>query len=266
MSRREIDLVAAVRRGDVAAMDELLAAHEQQIYRFGMRMCGNEEDARDVLQETLLAAFRNLGDFRGEARLSTWLYQIARSFCTKLRRPGREVRPSASLDETSAGEVAATTPAPDEHAHSRQIGRALAEALEALSPIYREAIVLRDVEGLSAEEAAEVAGVEVGALKSRLHRARLEVRARLARILDEGAGAEEPPCFELAQEVSAYAGADVDQATCARIEEHLARCPKCSAACDALKRTVSLCRSLPGGDVPLSVKIAVRLALREAIG
>src|SRR5512138_3354295 len=81
--QNERDLLEKARTGDVRAVDELLALHERQVFRYGLRMCGNEEDARDVLQETLLAAFRNVKDFRGDAQLSTWLYQIARSFCVR---------------------------------------------------------------------------------------------------------------------------------------------------------------------------------------
>ena len=82
----DAQLLELVKKGDAKAMDVLLARHENKIYRFGLRMCGNEDDARDVLQETLLAAFKNLGTFRGDSQLSTWLYQVARSFCIKQRR------------------------------------------------------------------------------------------------------------------------------------------------------------------------------------
>src|SRR4029079_16540772 len=128
---------------------------------------------------------------------------------------------------------------------------AMAAAIGALVPDQREAIVLRDVEGLSAEEAAQVAGIEVGALKSRLHRGRMELRANLAALLGEGgelAGAA--PCPELAEVLTSYAAAEIDQAACVQIDEHLARCPRCAGACETLKRSVSLCRRIPGDEVP----------------
>jgi RNA polymerase sigma-70 factor (ECF subfamily) len=118
--------------------------------------------------------------------------------------------------------------------------------------------VLRDVEGLSAEEAARVLGIEVGALKSRLHRARVDLRERLSAVFSAG---EAAPCPELAEELAAYAAQEIDQATCARIEEHMKACARCSAACTSLQRTVSLCRQIPGGDVPAPVRAAVRAAL-----
>jgi RNA polymerase sigma-70 factor (ECF subfamily) len=255
----DADLIVAAQAGDREALERLHERYEPQIYRFGLRMCGDEDSARDVLQETLLAAFRHLPGFRGDAALSTWLYQIARSFCIKARRV---VRPTTSLEDASAAELVDPTPGTDLRAHARELGVALSRAIHALPADQREAIVLRDVEGLSAEEAAKIAEVDVGALKSRLHRARMTVRGELASWL-ESDGTE--PCPELAQELTAYVGAEIDQAACARIEQHLATCSRCAGACDVLKRTVSLCKRIPGDAVPASVRIAVRAAIVKAI-
>ena len=258
-------LVERAQRGDSAALDELLARHEQQVYRFGLRMCGNVEDAREILQETLLSAFRHLPGFRGDAQLSTWLYQIARSFCIKLRRPSGDVRGDEGLDH-AAREIPEPGALPDAQVHARQIGEALAAALRILPAEQREVLILRDVEGLSAEEAAKVVGIEVGALKSRLHRARLELRGHLATLLGEsGSDTSEPPCPELLSTLSAYVGKEVDQATCIDIERHLAGCARCAGACEALQRTVSLCRRIPGDEVPPAVRLAVRHALQAAL-
>lgn len=250
----DADLIAAARTGDRHAIDELLARHEQQIYRFGLRMCGDEESAREVLQETMLAAFRHLPGFRGDAALSTWLYQIARSFCIKERRGSA---PTTALDE----QLPDREPSVDAQVHAKQIGERLAAAIRTLPHEQREALVLRDVEGLTAEEAAGVVGIEVRALKSRLHRARVALRERL---VDVVAG-EADPCPELAQELSAYAAAEIDQATCVKIEQHLAKCPRCADACNALQRTVSMCRSIPGNAVPADVRAAVRGAILDVI-
>lgn len=91
----------------------------------------------------------------------------------------------------------------------------------------------------------------------------MALRTELAEILGSNADAE--PCPELAQELTAYAGAEIDQATCVQIENHLSTCARCAGACDALKRTVSLCRRLPGGVVPTKVRTAVRDAIMTAI-
>ena len=260
------ELVAHARSGDTKAMDQLLARHEVRIYRYGLRMCGNEDDARDVLQETLVAAFRNLASFRGDSQLTTWLYQIARSFCIKHRRrhEGEPVH-HESVEAVEVKQVPAEEPSSDNRTHARQVTKLIQAAISTLQPDHREALVLRDVEGLSAEEAAEVAGIEVPALKSRLHRARTALKQQLAAVLDEKE--EALGCPELAQELSEYVGSEIDQAACARIEEHLARCTRCASACESLKRTVSMCRSIPGGEVPGPVKAAVRQALRlSALG
>ena len=255
MPEPDAPLIAAAQAGDRRAIDELLARYEQRIYRFGLRMCGDEESAREVLQETMLAAFRNLPGFRGQASLSTWLYQIARSFCIKERRGARPMAPIET-------DLPDQTPSPDLQVQARQIGQALAAAIGELPSEQREVLVLRDVEGLSAQEAADVVGIEVGALKSRLHRARMALREKLAGVV--AAGPE--PCTELAQELTAYAASEIDQATCVKIEQHLATCPRCAGACDALKRTVSLCKTIPGDAVPAPVRAAVRGAILDAIG
>lgn len=260
------ELLEKARSGDGDAVDELLSRHEKQVFRFGLRMCGNEEDARDVLQDTLLAAFRNLRGFRGDAQLSTWLYQIARSYCLKARRRGvAEPERTEPLEKPEAAAVPSNEAAPDAQAHAREIGAVLQAAILSLSEAHREALILRDVEGLSAEEAARVIGIEVGALKSRLHRARMELRERLVMFFGKGSEmAAAVPCPELADELAASASEEIDQATCLRIEKHLQRCPRCTGACSALRRTVSLCRQIPGGEVPAPVRAAVRAALLGA--
>ena len=263
MPRSENDLIDAARGGDAAAADALLALHEQRLYRFGLRMCGNEEDAREVLQETMLAAFRGLRGFRGEARLTTWLYQIARSCCLKSRR--RSAGEPAALEglESAAG-VATEAETADSRTHAREIGEALRAAILALPGPLREAVVLRDVEELEGEEAAQALGIELAALKSRLHRGRAELRKHLA-VLLEPSGAAGAPCAELAREMREFSAADIDRATCAGIERHLAACPRCAASCVQLGQSASLCCSMPGDEVPRAVRASVRQALRSAL-
>lgn len=271
MERSERELVELAQAGNAKALERLLAKHEKQVYRFGLRMCGSEDAAREVLQETLLAAFKHIHSFRGEARLSTWLYQLARSFCLRSRRTRvGEPTETVELDSAEARAVESGTHAPDAVAHARELSGALQAAMLALPEAQREVLVLRDVEGLSAEEAARVVGVEVGALKSRLHRARMALRAHLAALLGDAdeapVGGASGACRELAEELADYAASDIDEAACVRIEAHLEKCEKCAAACDSLKRSVSLCRALPGGEVPGPVRAAVKAALVRAAG
>ncbi len=265
MARTDEELLQAARAGDDQALEALLARHEQKVFRFGLRMCGNEEDARDVLQETLLAAFKGVRQFRGDAQLSTWLYQVARSFCTKARRRGAgEPARHESLEGAAAREVSVPASGPDERAHAREMARVLQEALLALPESQREVVLLRDVEGLSAEEAARVVGIEVPALKSRLHRARLAMQDRIAGLLGADSG-HPAACPELARELLTRDEDELDQAACARLEHHLERCAHCGPACEELKRSVSLCKALPGGGVPTEVQSRVRNALRAAV-
>lgn len=266
MSRDDEDeLLRRAKAGDRAALEELLTRHEKQVYRFGLRMCGSEEDAKEVLQETLLAAFKGIHTFRGDAELSTWLYQVARTHCLRSRRRrAGEPETHEPLDAPGALGARSETGGPDEASHARQLGEVLQAAIVALPDTYRETLILRDVEGLSAEEAAKVVGIEVRALKSRLHRARMQLREHLSTLMGEpghvGAG-----CPELAQELSEYAANEIDQAACVRLEQHLERCARCAEECESLKRSVSLCRRIPGDEVPAPVRAAVRQALHRAV-
>jgi RNA polymerase sigma-70 factor, ECF subfamily len=257
----EQQLLAQARAGDRGAVEELLERHEPQIYRFALRMCGAQEDARDVLQETLIAAFKGLRDFRGDAKLSTWLFQIARSFCTKAtrKRVGEPVT-HESLDAPGVERMATDAQKnPDALAHAKEIGEVLRAALSALPVHYREVVLLKDVHGLPVEEVATVLGESEAATKSRLHRARLELRALLEGVL--GDAAPEAPCPELALELAGYAAGEIDRTACERMEAHMARCPHCTKACDHLKATVKLCSSVGSDEVPAPIKAAVRQAL-----
>ncbi|MHB8419940.1 MAG: RNA polymerase sigma factor [Myxococcales bacterium] len=176
-------LLERARAGDSAALDELLARHQADVYRFGLKLCGDPEDAKDVLQETLLGLARDVRRFRGEASLSTWLYTVARSFCLKKRRRGhfapREERSLETEVWREAARLASSAQGPDEALAAKVAGLALQRALAALDPTHREVLLLRDVEGLTAPEAARKLGLSPQAVKSRLHRARLALRAQL---------------------------------------------------------------------------------------
>ncbi len=166
-------LIAAAQSGDRKALELLLENEQQRIYAFGLKMCRNQEDAKDVLQETMLAVTRSIGDFRGEASLPTWLFQIARSFCIKKRRLRKGAPKSTeSIDDPACGDLADATPNPEQTTRGKELEALLNEALGQLSPAAREVLVLRDVEGLTASEVAEALSVSVDAVKSKLHRHR----------------------------------------------------------------------------------------------
>jgi RNA polymerase sigma-70 factor, ECF subfamily len=268
VNARDKELLELARKGDAAAVDELLRRHERKVFRFGLRMCGSEEEAKDVLQQTLVAALQRVHQFRGEAELSTWLYQLARTYCLRSRRkPAGAPREHLSLGDAQALEVAAEGQDPEQAAHARHMAEVIEAALLTLPDPHREVLVLRDVEGLTANEAAQVVGIEVPALKSRLHRARAELRESLKVVLGE-AGTTGRICPELAQQLEEYAleGTEIDRTTCEVVEAHLASCDSCRQECDRLKRAVTLCRRLPGDEVPGPVRQAVRRAMIAAVG
>ena len=257
----EEELLAQARAGQRDAVEALLERHEPQIYRFALRMCGAQETAKDVLQETLLAAFKGLREFRGDARLSTWLFQVARSFCTKANRK-RAGEPAVHEPLGAAGAEHLSADAhksPEAIAHAREIGEVLRAALAALPEHYREVLLLKDVHGLPVDEVAAVLGESVPATKSRLRRARLELRGLLQGVLGDATPAA--PCPELALELAGYAAGEIDRTTCERMEAHMERCPHCARACDSLKATVKLCSSVEGDVVPAPIRAAVRAAL-----
>jgi RNA polymerase sigma-70 factor (ECF subfamily) len=261
-------LLAAAQAGDKQALEKLLEQHQAQVYRFGMTMCRDPEDAKDILQDTLLAMARTVRDFRVASSISTWLYTIARSFCIKKRRRSK-FAPEAerSLDTDAASEVkslAAPGKDPDEALARRQVERALEQAIAALDPMYREVLLLRDVEGLTAPEVAEVLGVSVQAVKTRLHRARLSVRERVAPLLGVEPGPAAPgTCPDVLTMFSQHLEDEISAERCAEMERHLEGCARCRGACDSLKRTLAICRTVgPPGPVPPSVQASVRTALR----
>jgi RNA polymerase sigma-70 factor (ECF subfamily) len=268
MSDEDQVLLQAARAGDRAALEALLARHEARIYRYGMKMCRDPEAAKDVLQDTLLAMARGVRDFRGASSISTWLYTIARSFCLKQRRKQKAARPvDRSFDANGAAAGAPLVdPArsPDEELASKEVARAIDQAIGELDPAHREVLILRDVEGLRAAEVAEVLGVSVDAVKSRLHRARLALRERAAPLLGipdpqpSGAAA----CPDVLQLYSQHLEGDISADLCADMEQHLRTCTRCRSACDSLKRTLALCVSSPSQEVPRPVQDSVRAALR----
>ena len=155
---------------------------------FAISLCRNDDQAEDLVQETFLNAYQGLKDFRGEARVSTWLYTIASRASIRMRRKRKgEPEYELSLEEfvpTSEGEFRLQIPmdglSPEEALQNKELRQALDQAIEKLPQKYRMALVLRDMEGLSAKEVGTIMGLNERAVKSRLHRARLFVPRELS--------------------------------------------------------------------------------------
>ncbi|NUP11860.1 MAG: sigma-70 family RNA polymerase sigma factor [Polyangiaceae bacterium] len=167
------DLLIAAQAGDPAALGQLLQAHRHGVYRFGLQVCRTTEDAEDAVQETLWAATRAIKTFRGSASsIVSWMFTIVRRECLRLIERRHEAVVFSSTDEELPGDF----PDPSEAVECRRRAALLTDALAALHPIHREVVLLRDVQELSAPEAAARLGITVDALKSRLHRARVNLR------------------------------------------------------------------------------------------
>jgi RNA polymerase sigma-70 factor (ECF subfamily) len=173
----EASLLARAQAGDITAFEQLSSGYADRLFMLLLRLLGDRGEAEDVAQEVMLRAWRGIARFRGQSSYFTWLYRIAvneanRALDRRARRPpGVPIGPGElQLPGSPADE-------PSRQAENNEQRQTLNRALAELPPPLRTAIVLRDVEGLSTQEAAEIAGVGQAAFKSRLHQARLRVRA-----------------------------------------------------------------------------------------
>jgi RNA polymerase sigma-70 factor (ECF subfamily) len=190
-------LVLLATRGDPVAFRELVERHQDRVYALALHLLRDPSDAEEVVQETFLAALEKLPSFRGDAAFSTWLHRVAaNSALMRLRRRRRTPDGPAELpveemlphfDESGRIDAAPNhdwSKRADEQLSDREIRRAVEEAVQNLPEDYRIVFLLRDVEGFSSEEMAELLGISVAAAKSRLHRARLVLRESLNEYLE----------------------------------------------------------------------------------
>jgi len=186
----EAQLIERGLAGDARALDALFARNTRALYQTALRVLGNPEDAEEALQEGLLSAYRNLPRFEKRSQFSTWLTRIVIN-AALMRRRSKRSRPAVSLDEViSEGDLplaerfADDAPNPEQLYAGTELGDRMNKKLAEISPLLRTAFWLREIEGLSAEEAASVLGVSRNTLKARLWRARQELAARLGLSLD----------------------------------------------------------------------------------
>ena len=182
-------LVSRAAAGDEAAFEDLVRRHQERVYRLAWRLTGDEADAADVLQETFLQVFRHLGEFRGEARFTTWLFRVVTN-AALMRRRARARRPADSLDaflpRFDAGGRHAATPAQlqvtsqvEELLDRKTLAERAISGIARLPDAYRDAFVLRDLEELPTAEVASALGIAPDAVRQRVHRARLLLRGYL---------------------------------------------------------------------------------------
>ncbi|MBQ8507952.1 MAG: sigma-70 family RNA polymerase sigma factor [Clostridia bacterium] len=180
MEYNEQKLIERASGGDPSAFNQLMAAHEKRMYAVALRMFSNREDAQDCLQEAMLRVYRSIGGFKGQSSFSTWVYRITMNTCLdELRR--KKNKQNTSLDglldmgwsPTDEGDV------PEKHAVRSELRREIRSAIRELPEDMRSAVVLRDIQGFSYDEIAQMLEVNVGTIKSRISRAREKLRGKL---------------------------------------------------------------------------------------
>ena len=191
------ELVARARARDLDAFEPLIERHEDRLYRVAMRLLRNENDAREVLQDALVSAWQNLDSFAGRAQFGSWIYRVTVNAALMLLRSRRR-RPTVSVEDLSptALDEAVTAAShfeagsdwskrPDEQLQSDELKQHIEQALDQLPEILRLVFVLRDVEGMSTEETADILAITIPTVKTRLHRARLALREAIARYFEK---------------------------------------------------------------------------------
>lgn len=177
---REEELIRRAAQGDDGAFEQLVLAHQRQVYNLCLRICCNEADAMDLSQEAFIRAWRGLGQYQFGAEFSTWLYRLTRNVCIDFLRAQkrRQTVPLHLNDDEGETELPLPDMAegPEERAVAGERRRALAQAMQALSPEHREILTLRVIEDLPYEQIAQILGVRTGTVKSRLARARISLK------------------------------------------------------------------------------------------
>src|ERR1700758_1501047 len=266
--RPEIEqAILLLQRGDEEALGQALALLQSTVFSFSMRVCGQREDAEDTMQEVLVKSVPQLPKFDSAKALVVWLYKVAKNRCLMSRRrskfapkqelsleeliPDRKELEKLSADDGINPEMFAI--------RSEQAGR-LREAIQKLPPQYRIILVLRDMEGLTDQEVAEITGLRSGTVRVRLHRARLFVRKELMQackprprkiveaVTPRAIGTQQPSparCKAMFAELSDYLDEQLDDSLCEELEKHINSCGPCKVFLASLEATIEQCRISP---------------------
>ncbi len=277
-----VEAVQLLQRGDDAALEQALGLLQNTVFSFSMRVCGQREDAEDTMQEVLLKSVPHLPKFDSPKALVVWLYKVAKNRCLMSRRRSKfapeqdlsleELMPDRKELEQMGADGSIN---PEAFAiRSEEAGR-LRNAIQRLPSPYRIILVLRDMEGLTDEEVAEITGLRSGTVRVRLHRARLFVRKELMKALKprsgRAIGGSRPPaqgepvkeqprparCKAMFAELSNYLDEQLDDSLCKELERHLDDCEACKVFLSSLQATIEQCRTAPA-ECP-SRKKALRL-------
>jgi RNA polymerase sigma-70 factor (ECF subfamily) len=267
-----------MQRGDDDALEQALALLQNTVFSFSMRVCGQRQDAEDTMQEVLLKSVPLLPKFDSPKALVVWLYKVAKTRCLMSRRkskfaPNRELSLEELMPDRRELEKLSSESGinPERFAIRSEEAGLLREAIQKLPAQYRIVLVLRDMEGLTDEDVAEITGLRAGTVRVRLHRARLFVRKELMKAWkprDHSVGSvaphdtspEEPKparCKAMFAELSNYLDEQLDDSQCDELEKHLDGCGPCKVFLATLEAAIEQCRKSPA-ESP-SGRTAVRL-------
>ncbi|OQB14380.1 MAG: ECF RNA polymerase sigma factor SigE [Firmicutes bacterium ADurb.Bin193] len=173
-------LVSEAKKGNISSFEKLVEQYQTKAFNLAYRILGNSEDAADAVQDALIKVYKNLGSFRESSKFSTWLYRITYNTCLDYLRKNKRIAASA-LDPSSPDNGPTLQEAAEKNERTEKIQRAVAS----LSPEYRVAVVLRDINGHSYEEAALILGCSIGTVKSRINRGRQKLKELLSDYLEQ---------------------------------------------------------------------------------
>jgi RNA polymerase sigma-70 factor (ECF subfamily) len=242
------------------ALQRLVDEFGGQLYSLGLRFCGNRQDAEDLVQEVFLQAFRAWGSFEGRSSPKTWLYTIAGRACQRMHRPraGEPARIGSLEELLPFGEprIAAIAAEQDDSTQTairKEARERVEQAIASLPDVFRVPLILKEIVGLTVPEVADILGLEEGTVKSRVHRARLRIRAEIDKALPRQVQDAPPPAYPLqvyfdllnAKQEALDRGVPFDQAVI---------CDRCRSVFSSLDLTQEVCRELAAGSLPESLR------------
>ena len=284
--RSEIEqAVVLLQRGDDESLEQALALLQKTVFSFSMRVCGQREDAEDTMQEVLARSVPYLPKFDSPKALLVWLYKVAKNRCLMSRRRSKfapneelsldQLMPDRKELEQLSGDGSIN---PEAFAIRSEEAARLRDAIQKLPPQYRIVLVLRDMEGLTDEEVAEITGLRSGTIRVRVHRARLFVRKELMKAwkplpakLSKSTKSQTVPtsqpgparCKAMFAELSNYLDEQLDDSLCEELEKHLDGCAPCKVFLASLEATIAECRKSPSESPAGQKTIRLRSELAQ---
>jgi RNA polymerase sigma-70 factor (ECF subfamily) len=271
------EAIRLLRTGSHADAEHALALLQRSVVSFGIKLCGQREDAEDTAQDVLMKVLPHLENLKDARALSTWLYTAAKNRCWEGRRRSTYRKALALEDllpdhsELQALLLSDPSPNPEQEALSREDHALLHQAVLALPSTYRIVLVLHDMEEMETELVAKILGIQPGTVRVRLHRARLLVRQEMGRLLDRRPEEPSPKskprcpenCLEVFGNLSEYLDGKLSPESCERMRGHIENCPACVVFIQDLKRAIDRCHSLEVCPEPQTQSTLRRLLTQE---